>query len=166
MRQRKDAVVVGLGNPLMTDEGIGSYIVQELAARPEFANYVDFVEQGASPMSVIHAIARRQKAVMIDCAYMNQPAGTIRRFTPDEIVNLKVMAPFSLHQGDLLNALELSLKLGEYPDDVIIFGIQPQRVTPGDCLSPALHQRFVDYVEMICAELQAFSSASRQSSRK
>ena len=166
MQQRKDAVVVGLGNPLMTDEGIGSYVVRELSVRPKLADNIDFVELGASFMSVIHAIARRRKAVLIDCAYMNEPAGTIRRFTADEVVNLKVMAPFSLHQGDLLDTLELSRKLGEYPDDVIIFGIQPQRVTLGDRLSPALRKRFVDYVEMIRAELQAFSSASRQLSQK
>ena len=164
MQQRKGAVVVGLGNQLMTDEGIGSYIVQELAARPEFVDYVDFVELGASPMSVIHAIARRRKAVMIDCAYMNEQAGTIRRFTPDEVITLKVTVPFSLHCGDVLNVLELSRKLGEYPDDVVIFGIQPQRVAPGDRLSTALHQRFVYYVEMIYTELQPYSRTCRQSS--
>ena len=161
MQQRKDVVVVGLGNPLMSDEGIGLYIVRELAARPEFADYADFVELGASFTSVIHAIARRRKAVLIDCAYMNEPAGAIRRFTPDEVVTLKVMVPFSLHQGDPLNALELSRKLGEYPDDLVIFEVQPQRVTPGDRLSPVLRRRLTDYVEMIYAELQPSSSAFR-----
>jgi hydrogenase maturation protease len=165
MQQIKDIVVIGLGNPLMTDDGVGIYVVRELAARPEFADCIDFVELSDSFMGVIHAIKRTRKAVLIDCVCMNRPAGTMRRFTPNDVVDLKMMTTFSLHQGDVLNALKLSRQLGEYPDDVVIFGIQPQRVTPGGSLSPVLRRRLVEYVEMICAELPQSSSAFRQLSQ-
>jgi hydrogenase maturation protease len=153
MRERKDVVVVGLGNLLMTDEGAGLHVVHELMARSERFSHVEFIELGSSSMAVVHAIAGRQKAVLIDCACMDEPAGTIRRFTPDEVVSKRATAHLSLHEGDLLGALELTRKLGEYPDEVVIFGIQPKSMVPGEGLSAELRERLESYVEMIGAEL-------------
>ncbi|MFA4835979.1 MAG: hydrogenase maturation protease, partial [Dehalococcoidia bacterium] len=83
--ERRGIIVGGLGNPLMTDEGIGIHVISELAARSGCSPDVDFVELGSSVMNVVHAIAGRQKAILIDCALMDEPAGTIRRFHPDEV---------------------------------------------------------------------------------
>ncbi|MFC1999558.1 hydrogenase maturation protease [Chloroflexota bacterium] len=154
MPQSKGIVVGGLGNSLMTDEGVGLCVVRELAAMSERFSNVDFVELGSSLMNVVHAIAGRRKAVLIDCALMDEPAGTIRRFSPDEVVSTKPMAHFSLHEGDLLHVLELSRRLGECPEEVVIFGIQPQSMALGDGLSSMLRERLKDYVKMIGAELR------------
>jgi len=153
MRERKDIVVVGLGNLLMSDEGAGVYVVRELMTRSECPSHVDLVELGSSLMGAVHAIAGRRKAVLVDCAHMGEPAGTMRRFSPDEVVSTKTQTCFSLHEGDLLGALELSRKLGEYPMEVVIFGIQPEKIWLGDGLSPALRERLGDYVEMILRDL-------------
>jgi hydrogenase maturation protease len=153
MKERKDVVVVGLGNLLMTDEGAGLHVIQELMAISERFNHVEFIELGSSAMSLVHAIAGRQKAILIDCACMDQPAGTIRRFTPDDVISNKATADFSLHEGDLLGELELSRQLGEYPNEVIIFGIQPKSMMPGEDLSSELRERLESYIEMIGAEL-------------
>ena len=153
MREHKEIVVGGLGNPLMTDEGIGICVVGKSMAGAERFPHVDFVELGSSLMGVVHAIAGRRKAVLVDCACMDEPAGTIRRFSPDEVVSTKAVTHFSLHEGDLLSALELSRKLGEYPGEVVIFGIQPESMARGDSLSPTLRERLEDYVEIILREL-------------
>jgi len=152
--ERKGTVVVGLGNPLMSDEGIGIYILRKLMAKSEHSDNVHFVELGSSVVNVIHAIAGRQKAVLIDCALMERPAGTIRRFSPDEVSSTKALTHLSLHEGDLLAALELSRRLGEYPQDVVIFGIQPENMAPGEGLSFTLRNRLEEYVEVIGAELE------------
>ena len=104
-------------------------------------------------MNVVHAIAGRQKAILIDCACMDEPAGTIRRFTPQDVVSIKAMAHFSLHEGDLLDALKLSQVLGECPGEIVIFGIQPESMEFGDGLSPVLREQMGNYVEMISREL-------------
>lgn len=151
--ERKDVVVGGLGNPLMTDEGIGLYIVRELMANSGCPSHVDLFELGSAVMNVVHVIAGRRKAVLIDCACMDEPAGTMRRFSPDEVVSAKALTRFSLHEGDLLGALKLSRKLGEYPDEVVIFGIQPESMAPGEGLSFTLHKRLQNYAKMILQEL-------------
>jgi len=153
MQKRKDIVVCGLGNPLLSDEGIGIYLIQELTARSNHSANVDFVETGSSSMNVVHVIANRKKAVLIDCALMGEPAGTIKKFTPEAVISVKNLAHFSLHEGDLLSVLELSRTLGEYPDNVVIFGIQPESIEPVQSLSPTLSARMGNYVEVISAEL-------------
>ena len=153
MKERKDVVVVGLGNLLMTDEGAGLHVIYGLMAISERFGHVEFIELGSSALSVVHAIAGRQKAILIDCAWMDQPVGTIRRFTPDDVISNKATVDFSLHEGDLLGELALSRHLGEYPNEVIIFGIQPKSMLPGEDLSPELRERLESYIKIISAEL-------------
>ncbi len=150
---RKETLVAGLGNLMMSDEGIGPRVVERLMANAGRFPQVDFVEPGSSLIGVVHALAGRRKAILIDCVIMGEPPGTMRRFSPDEVVSVKEMKNLSLHEGDLLSALELSRGLGEYPGEVAIFGIQPESMAPGDRLSKALQERLESYAEMVLREL-------------
>ena len=138
---------------LMSDEGIGIHVLHEVMACPECPENIEFVELGSAVMNVVHAIAGRQKAVLIDCAFMDEPAGAIRRFIPDEAISTKTLTYLSLHEGDLLSALELSRKLGEYPQNVVIFGIQPESINPGEHLSSLLQERLAAYATAVLQEL-------------
>ncbi|MFC2013834.1 hydrogenase maturation protease [Chloroflexota bacterium] len=149
----KGTVVGGLGNTLMSDEGIGIHVLREVMACPECPENVEFVELGSSAINVVHAIAGRQLAVLIDCAFMDELAGTIRRFTPDEAISTKILTHLSLHEGDLLGALELSRRLGEYPQNVVIFGIQPEGISPGEYLSSPLREHLATYAATVLQEV-------------
>lgn len=150
----KDVVAVGLGNPLMRDEGVGVRLIEELARGADRFPGVEFLDLGTGGMRVLHAIAGRRKAVFIDCAMMNQEPGAIRSFAPEAVLSKKDPSITSLHQGDLLEVIELSRRLDECPEEIIIFGIQPEDVSPGESLSPALQERFETYVRTIAAELE------------
>ncbi len=153
MHQRKATVVVGIGNPLMTDEGVGIDVVRGLMSSPALNGEADFVEAGTSLMAVVHAIADRRRAVLVDCAWMDEAPGTIRRFSPDMVVSRKGLGRLSLHEGDVLEALKLSQRLGEYPREIVVYGIQPQSVEPGETLSPVLQDRMAEYVTSVSADL-------------
>ena len=148
----KEVVVIGLGNPLMSDEGIGVRVVQALesgAVHPR----ADFIDAGTSGMKALHAMAGRAKAILVDCAKMGAAPGTLRRFGPDQVASRKQLPGFSLHEGDLLNAIELSRRIGECPAEVVIFGIEPERVEMGESLSPSLARRLGEYVKAVEAEI-------------
>lgn len=152
-KTRKEIIVGGIGNPLMSDEGVGIHVIHQLTAETEYSNIVDFVDLGSSAMNVIHGIAGRKKAILIDCARMGEPIGTIKRFSPEEVISSKDLNHLSLHEGDLLDALALSQKLGECPEDVVIFGIQPDIITFGEELSPSLRERLPEYTRTVIQEL-------------
>ena len=145
----KDIVVLGLGNPLMSDEGIGVYIVERLQKQAAKFPDVEFIDAGTGGMNVLHLIANRKKAVIVDCALMGQALGTIRRFTPQDVKSVKQVSHFSLHDVDILKVLELSRQLDECPPEVIIFGIEPAKIEQGDTLSPELAAQICEYVKII-----------------
>ncbi|MBU4199071.1 MAG: hydrogenase maturation protease [Verrucomicrobia bacterium] len=154
----RPTVVIGLGNTLMSDEGIGVHLVRALVVRANQFPAVDFRELGTAGMAVLHTLAGRRKAVLLDCVRMNEPPGAIRRFNPDQVASGKVLPGFSLHEGDLLEILALSRRLGEFPGTVILFGIQPASLDVGDSLSPVLAARFEEYLRLIAAELDEYAS--------
>ncbi len=149
----KETLVAGLGNSLMSDEGIGVAVLARLAERADRYPRAEFVDLGSSAMRALHAMAGRRKAVFIDCAFMDEEPGTLRRFTPEQVGSRKALAGLSLHEGDLLKIIELSRSLGECPPEVVIFGIQPQSIEPGQALSPALSARLEEYADAVAAEL-------------
>jgi len=148
----KDVVVIGLGNPLMSDEGVGIAVLQALRERGEHPR-ADFIDAGTSGMKALHAMAGRKKVVFVDCARMKAQPGTLKRFGPDAVASRKELPGFSLHEGDLLGAIGLSRRIGECPDEVVILGIEPARLELGQGLSAELAARLGGYVAAVEAEL-------------
>lgn len=151
----KNVIVLGLGNILMSDEGIGVRIVERLQKQASKFPDVEFIDAGTGGMNVLHLIANRTKAVIIDCALMGQAPGTIRRFTPDDVKSVKQIGHFSLHDVDILKVLEISRQLDECPSQVVIFGIEPAKIEQGDTLSPILAARMDEYAQAVISKLSA-----------
>ena len=141
-----------MGNPLMSDDGVGVRVVarlQEIDIRED----VDVMDLGTSGMSVLHELEGREKVIFVDCTMMGEPPGTIRRFTPDQVATRKVQSRLSMHEGDLLHTISLARRLGTCPREVVIFGIEPKSVDFGEQLSPELSARFDEYTDAIRNEI-------------
>jgi hydrogenase maturation protease len=151
---KRPVVVLGLGNPLMGDEGIGVYLVERLESSAGDYPSVEFLDAGTGGLSVLHHIEGRCKAILIDCAFMDEEPGAIRRFTPEEVRSRKVLAHQSLHEADLMRVIEIARQLDQAPEEIVIFGIQPQRVELGQGLSPALIERIDEYISLVLQELE------------
>jgi hydrogenase maturation protease len=150
----KNIVVVGIGNILKTDEGIGVRILRELCKCDDEFPSIDFVDLGSGGMGLLHVIAHRKKAVIIDCAFMEKPAGTMGRFTPEQVTTQKLLAGLSLHESDVLGVVALSRRLGEAPEEIVIFGIEPYSIDPGEGLSTEIEKRLSAFVSQIKEELR------------
>jgi hydrogenase maturation protease len=149
----KKTVLIGLGNLLMTDEGVGVRVIQQLQSDPRRPEDVDALDLGPGGLRVLHAMDGADKVVFVDCAFMDAEAGTMQRFLPAEARTVKVRGRQSLHEGDLFETLELAERLGRLPQEVVIFGVQPQLVASGDDLSGTLAARLPGYVDTVLAEL-------------
>jgi hydrogenase maturation protease len=151
--QKKDVVVIGLGNMLLSDEGIGVHLVRRLARPKRKFPLVDFIEAGSAGLTLLHLIANRKKAIIIDCAQMNAEPGTMKQFTPDEVQSVKQLHNFSLHEQDILQVINLSRQLGECPQKIVFFGIQPESLEPGQKPTKTLSDRIKTYMADIRKEL-------------
>ena len=150
---KNDIVVLGLGNPLMSDEGIGGFLIDKLLENKGSYPNVDFIEAGTGGLAILRLIADRKKAIIIDCAYMGKSPGTMVKFAPQEVQSVKKLLHFSLHEIDILKVIELASQLDQCPDEIVIFGIEPEKIELGDGLSPVLQKKTDDYIEKIKAIL-------------
>jgi hydrogenase maturation protease len=150
----KPILVICLGNPLMRDEGVGIRLASQLQIHLADNPDIEVMDLGTGGLSVMHAIKGRKKVVFVDCAIMGQSPGSIRRFTPQQVSSTKTRMRYSLHEGDLLNTLELSRSMGECPEDIVIFGIEPKEICNGEGLSSELEKKLQQYIQSILQELQ------------
>jgi hydrogenase maturation protease len=150
---KKNTVVIGLGNLLLSDEGIGVHLVRRLLNQQDKFLSVEFIDAGSAGMNLLHLIANRKKAIIIDCAKMGAKPGTMRRFNPDEVKSVKKLSHYSLHEADILQVINLSKQLGECPQEIVFFGIEPESLEPGQELSETLSAKIDVYTADIRKEL-------------
>ncbi len=150
---RKDTVVIGLGNLLLSDEGIGVHLIRKLSEHQNKFPSVEFIDAGTGGMNVLHLIANRKKAIIIDCAKMSKKPGTIRRFEPADVKTTKKLTHFSLHEADILRIIAISRQLDECPEQILIFGIEPESLEVGQKLSKTLAEKLDLYAADICKSL-------------
>ena len=148
----KPTAIIGMGNALMSDEGIGIHVIAQLQ-QMTLGDSVEALDLGTSGMRALHELGGRDVVVFVDCALMGTEPGTIRRFTPEDVETKKIQPRLSLHEGDLLNTIALAKRLGTAPERIVIFGIEPKTIDPGETLSPALAARLDQYVATVREEV-------------
>jgi hydrogenase maturation protease len=153
MSDKKKTVVLGLGNPIMSDEGVGPAIVQRFADKAKDYTNTEFVDVGTGGFSLLYHLENADKAIFVDCALMGETPGVIRRFTNDQVQTVKRLSHFSLHEGDLLTLIDKAKELGQCPEDIVIFGVEPELVDFGLSLTETLSSQMDHYVKCVHEEL-------------
>ena len=150
----RHVLILGLGNPLLGDEGIGVRVVEELQGL-ELPDGVTVVEGGTAGLGLVDLMKGYQKVIIVDAADMGHPPGCVVRFTPLEAQLKTVEAPLSLHQIGLGEALTLAEALEVAPAERIIIGVQPSQVEMGAGLSPEVERAIPKIIRTILSELDA-----------
>ena len=147
-------MILGLGNPLLGDEGIGVRVVAEFKGLG-LPDGVTVIEGGTTGLGLIGLMEGYQRVIIVDAADMGQPPGRVVRFTPSEVQFKTAETPLSLHQIGLGEVLALAEALEVAPAEVIIIGIQPGRIEGVVGLSPEVEGAIPQIVRMVLDELDA-----------
>lgn len=127
-------LILGVGNVLLTDEGIGIRAVLELARRYALPSEVELLDGGTSGIELLHHISSRPHCIIIDAMKNEQPPGTVMRVEHDD-VPAAFRTRISPHQLGLSDLLAAAMLTGETPKRLVLFGIEPLSVDPGLDLS-------------------------------
>lgn len=125
-------VVVGVGNRLMGDEGIGVRVVEELRRRP-LSGAVDVVDAGTIGLDLLFVLEGYGRAVIVDAAEMGLPAGEVRVLGPADLAEAGPVT--DAHGMGVAQVLELAEATGLCPANVVLVGVQPERIVPALDLS-------------------------------
>jgi hydrogenase maturation protease len=152
IKKEKKIIVLGVGNLLLRDEGVGIHAIKELE-KECFPAQVKIVDGGTGGIDLLFWLEEADYAIIIDCVKAEATPGTIFYFPVTELDLSTSGQITSLHEVNLNEFLLLAKKLGKLPPTVI-YGIQPAEISWGLELSPAVKLSLPRLVHLIGQEIK------------
>ena len=144
-----DVVVLGLGNLLLSDDGLGLRLLEALAAEGWGAEFLDGGTQG---LALLAYLARRRALIILDAVALGAPPGTVHVLRGDSIAAHHAV---TAHGSNALELLAAARLLGDLPPSVTIIGIEPDCLRTGIGLSPAVEAALPQALARARAVLEA-----------
>lgn len=124
---RGERVIIGMGNPFLTDDGVGIAVARGVAERLQECLPLHVVELHTGGIRLMEAMTGYRQAVVIDAMRSGAPAGTVQHFDPRSFVTTK--NTFSTHDTDFATAFDLGRMAGlSLPEQVDFWGIEAEEV--------------------------------------
>lgn len=156
-------LVLGVGNVLYTDEGIGVRAVEHLQQNYEFSENVELMDGGTLGMKLMGPMMDHDLVIILDAVLGGDQPGTIYRLTGDDLRG-SLAFKNSLHDTDLVDTLISCGLCGHRPDAVII-GMEPADYnTMSPDLSATSDAAMPKFIEVALAEIRAAGGTHTQRS--
>ena len=145
-------LILGFGNPLHGDDGLGARAV-EMLTQSNLPPTVKVEDAGTPGFGLAADLEGWRRVILVDAVRMGSTPGNWRRFSPAEVRLLAEDGILSLHQPGLANALALAQAMDLLPDEIIFYGIEPMGTNLFDGLSSVGQDAVVEVVDNILSEL-------------
>jgi hydrogenase maturation protease len=149
-------VVLGVGNILLSDEGIGVRAVEELGRHYALPPGVELIDGGTSAMELLDDLAGSDLLIIADCVRAGFSPGSLIRLVDDEIPAL-FRTKLSPHQVGLPEVLGTLVITGEAPKQTVLFGVEPKTLATGIGLSEPVAAMLPTLLEGIAREIETAS---------
>ncbi len=144
--------IVGVGNILLKDEGIGVRVVRQLENEYTFPSDVALIDGGTDGPHLTSLVADFDEIIVIDAVEGGEKPGTLYRFTLNDI-SFDISTHLSIHEMGVLEALNDVKLLGKEPK-VTFIGVEPEDISPwGMELSPVVEEKIPEIIALIVKEL-------------
>jgi hydrogenase maturation protease len=151
-------LVLGLGNILLSDDGVGVRVAERLIERYHFPPEVQVMDGGTLGLDLLGYVEDSDRLVVVDALDVGARPGTLARLVDGEVPAF--LAPkISPHQMGLADLLAASRLSGRFPDELVLWGVQPESLDVGLELSPAIAAQVGTLVERVLAELKRWGVA-------
>ena len=155
-------LVIGIGNILLRDEGVGVRVVEELQRRAD-GGLLDvppgttFVDGGTLGLDLLHLIAATSTLILVDAVGLGTAPGCVTVIRGDAIEGTLAghVSPHQVGVADLVAAARL---MGVMPADASLVGIRPAEIDIGLALTPAVEAAVPEAIAAVCAELRRYSA--------
>lgn len=148
-----ELLVLGIGNPLQGDDGVGIKAVELLGAE-DWPEGVVFVDGGTSSYDMIPYFRQSRRALILDAVKGSHPPGTLYRLEPEDLSRPDSGA-WSVHDLSFVDALNLAEMSGSRPSVVRIIGCQPAVVDWVEGFSEPVAAVFDKFLEAARREIKA-----------
>lgn len=151
--------IIGIGNSMAGDDGIGSLTIQTLKAKP--LDNVELIEAGLSGLGILDFIKGADTVILIDAVQSEGPQGTIHRLIIPDDLGLLMQSSWnpgtsSTHGFGLGESLTLSHTLGTLPPTTLVYGIELGQTDMGTEVSLHVKEAIKDVVSAIEKDVEAY----------
>ena len=149
-------LILGVGNLLMSDEGVGVHVIQKLVADYQLPEQVQVLDGGTLGMDLLYYLEGVENLLLIDAVEAHKEPGTLIRLEGDDVpafMSIKI-SPHQLGVPDMLAAAKL--KGNCYPDHIVLWGVQPELMEIGLDLSTKVESQVEPIIENILEQLQVW----------
>jgi len=149
-------LVLGIGNLVMSDDGAGVRVVQELQKRYLFPSHVEIMDGGTLGLDLLPKLEGIERLLVVDAVETGGKPGTLVRLSGEELP-IALQTKVSPHQMGLKDLLAVAELLGHSPREMMLIGIQPASIEMGDELSPRVAERLEEMISNILAKLNEWN---------
>ncbi len=151
-------LVIGLGNPIMADDGLGLAALERLRQGWCLPESVRLVDGGTWGMNLLPLIEEAERIVFLDAIDAGLPVGAPVLLEREELPRL-FSHKLSAHQIDLREVLAVAELRGTLPPDLVAIGLQPGRLEMFSGLSPELECRLDELLTTVLERLERWGCA-------
>ena len=155
-----ETVVIGVGNPLMGDDGLGIAALERLRNGWTFQPHLDLLDGGTWGLNLLPHVEQARRVLFIDAINADEEPGTLIELAREDIPRF-LARKLSPHQIDVKEVLALAELRGTLPEELLAIGLQPASVEMRTSLSPVLASRLDDLVACVIRRLQAWGYGVR-----
>ena len=131
-------LILGIGNTLLSDEGVGVHVIRHLAAEHPDEPDLTFLDGGTLSFTLAGDIADHDFLIVVDAARLDAPPGTVRCFEDQQMDRYLGRAQMSVHEVGLSDLLDMARLSDTLPRRRALVGIQPEILDWGERPSPAV----------------------------
>ena len=151
----KKTLVLGLGNVLLSDEGVGVRVVERLLEGHGFPPEVQVLDGGTLGLDLLPYVEGTDRLLVVDALELGAKPGTLARLEGDQVPAF-FSPKVSVHQMGLVDLLAAARLAGYELEKLVLWGAQPGKMDVGLELSPAVSAQVEPLVEKVLAELKAW----------
>ncbi|MGB5200704.1 MAG: HyaD/HybD family hydrogenase maturation endopeptidase [Sedimenticolaceae bacterium] len=147
----RTTLILGIGNNLLTDEGIGVHVAWYLHENHADTPGVTFLDGGTLSFTLAEPIAEHDHLIVVDAARFGEPAGTVRCLEGQEMDRYLTGNRHSVHEVSLMDLLDIARLSGTFPEHRALIGVEPASLDWGDRPSVAVAMTIAPVAEMALA---------------
>ncbi len=155
-------LILGIGNTLLGDEGVGVHVIQRMQADYAEVESIEYLDGGTLSFTLAEPIARADGLIVVDAARLNSPPGTVKVFKDEEMDIYLQGNRQSVHEVSLSDLLDIARLTEMMPERRCLVGIEPFLLDWSESLSAEVQPSVIKAISEILSILSEWKIASEE----
>jgi len=152
----KKIFIVGMGNVLLQDEGIGIHVLERLEKEGGLPDEVELIRGETGGLALLPSLDEASAIIFVDAADFEGTPGEVRMYKREEVQKARYI-PLSVHDVGLRDLISLLSLKSASPPEIMVVGIKPMRLGTGIQISSELDKAIPSIVMIIRTEVERFA---------